>query len=176
MSAAWNGSCTKCATGYILQSNMCYKFDQNCDIYDQSTLLCKSCINGFYINYQFSCVNLPSNCLSANAYGNCLSCQSNYSLLNGVCYLTISQCNIYDLKTYLCTQCTNNYNLINGYCYQNISNCLAYSSDRLNCVKCNDTYVLSNNICVSCGDGYYINNYGTCTRNPINCLYANQYG
>jgi hypothetical protein len=31
-------------------------------------------------------------------------------------------------------------------------------------------------VCINCGNGYYINNYGQCRANPINCQFSNQYG
>lgn len=89
---AQNGACTKCIEGYILQNGICYKFDPNCIAYNATTFVCRACNEGFYLNYQFSCQPIPTNCIAANPFGVCLTCRSNYSLSSGQCFPIIPQC------------------------------------------------------------------------------------
>lgn len=51
-----------------------------------------------------------------------------------------------------------------------------YSPQNYNCIKCIDGYILTNNVCVTCKDSFYIDTYGQCRPNPINCKVANQFG
>lgn len=173
---AQNGTCLRCVDGYFPQNGICYKFDKNCIAYNATTFMCRACVDGFYLNYQFICQAIPVNCVNVNIYGNCTSCKSNFTLINGLCYPSIPQCDNWNLTTMLCAKCINGFFLRDGNCYRTVDNCAIYSPVNFNCIKCIDNYILTNNLCITCSDGYYVDNYGQCKPNPMYCKVSNQYG
>ena len=90
--------CQACAPGFILNSGYCYKIIDNClnynfttigsqclqckDTYSLNNNLCISCGNGYYIDFNGVCKSNPTNCKSANKFGQCLNCITNYTLYN----------------------------------------------------------------------------------------------
>ena len=115
-----SGTCLKCVDNYFLQNGICYRFDKNCVAYNTTSYLCRSCIDGYYLNYQYICQLTPSNCLNVNVYGNCTGCKGNFTLINGLCYPPIPQCDNWDLTTMLCAKCISGFFLKNGYCFRTV--------------------------------------------------------
>lgn len=58
------GNCTQCLSGYTLNPNdqICYPQIPQCSVYDPSTLLCKTCLSGFFLRNGF-CYRTIDNCL-----------------------------------------------------------------------------------------------------------------
>jgi hypothetical protein len=115
-----SGSCLRCTENFFLQNGICYRFDKNCVSYDQSTFVCRTCADGFYLNFQFVCQIVPLNCLNVNVFGNCTSCRNNFTLRNGLCYPSIPQCDNWNLATMLCAKCISGFFLRDGFCYRTV--------------------------------------------------------
>ena len=137
---------------------------------------------------------LPQDCIQALRNGQCESCRAGFSLVNGLCFRTISYCNVYDEKSGGCLFCEESYYLTaKGICLPNPTNCVtALSSGR--CSVCEPFYKLTesglclyekdeactkydgNNLCVSCRSLYYLSLESVCKRNPLNCQVASSLG
>lgn len=200
LSASQNGSCTNCKSGYSVSGGICVVTISNCMIYNQNNpSYCYQCIQGYYLNIQYSCTVLPPFCLSANNLGICLSCQQGYSLFNnGICVILVSNCITYvqnGLST-RCNQCANGFTLTSNYtCSYLPQNCLSVDNFGA-CVQCVAGYQLYSNCCViginycvsydmktflcnGCASGYYLfisNGVYICQALPPYCLTANSSG
>lgn len=133
--------CTECLGGYVLVEDdgsvngddysKCYPTpykDDNCKEYSTTTLMCKTCKEGYYGGTK----NKINVCLEIEPVPNCTG---------------------YIENTNTCNACENNYflNLDPRECIKNpegIQNCLKYKSEN-ECSVCADKYYLSENKCES---------------------------
>lgn len=151
LTAALTGACTNCAVGYILAGGQgqCVAGTAYCQSFDPNTALCLNCIQGYYLTAASRCLVLPQFCQSAVGNGSCISCRDGYSVANGVCVVTITNCVTYNQNNpNYCYQC------IQGYYLNVVYSC---SMLPLYCSAAN-----SQGSCLSCTQGYSLFNGGIC--------------
>jgi hypothetical protein len=84
--------CNLCIFGYYLSYGYCYSLCQTHD----STGACAKCYSGYNLIGDL-CVpnNSTDSCLHFSSKGICHLCPTNYTLYDGQCYVTISNCYVY---------------------------------------------------------------------------------
>ena len=175
-SYAVDALCQSCITSTYLTIGKlaCANEIQNCTSYSDDTK-CLSCNTSTYLSVsKLACVAQLNNCANYSGDGaTCLSCDSNYFLLNNVCYQCDSSCLTCEGSVTNCTSCTTNYFLENNVClgecsigyftaiFSNICNicdssCLTCEGSVTNCTSCTTNYFLENNVCQGeCSIGYF---------------------
>ena len=58
--------------------------DVNCQCHTEDRI-CIDCFNGFYLDVNATCQELPGNCTAANINGECTGCIEGFGLENGEC-------------------------------------------------------------------------------------------
>lgn len=102
--------------------------------------MCTKCSSNYYLDSNYVCQSLPSNCNSADKYGACNECDDGYSVnSDGVC--ESEDIDICSLFTYL-----------DKYGKETWKNCWT-------CTK----------VCSKCPSGYYMNKNSKCKKMPKNC-------
>ncbi|KAL4454931.1 hypothetical protein ABPG74_006313 [Tetrahymena malaccensis] len=100
--------CTQCNQGYVLNPQQ----------------MCSStCPIGYYNQNQI-CEQCQTNCTSCLSLNSCITCEQNYDLINGQCYLKCSKQQYRDEQTLKCMQCDSSCLSCNG---PQITNCLSCS-------------------------------------------------
>ena len=161
-SYAVDALCQSCITSTYLTIGKlaCANEIQNCTSYSDDTK-CLSCNTSTYLSVsKLACVAQLNNCANYSGDGaTCLSCDSNYFLLNNVCYQCDSSCLTCEGSVTNCTSCTANYFLENNAC---VGECsigyyfLVGSNICLNCdVSCLTCENTSTN-CISCANGTFL--------------------
>lgn len=193
------GLCTNCAAGYISASGQCIAATANCQSFDPNTALCLICNSGYYLTANSRCLTLPQFCTAADRSGACTSCRSGYSVYNGICVVTIVNCNYYNPNNpAYCYQCAQAYYLNTVYqCSLLPPFCLS-ATNLGYCLNCQQGYTLfsaggicvisvqncvsyvqagSNSTrCVQCASGFTLTNNFTCSLLPLNCLAVSNAG
>ena len=97
----------------------------HCDFIDES-IICRECINGYYLDTQSECIKCNKHCLSCTI-STCTECENNYKLSDSQCvlsfesesnkkeFVSLKGCLVYD-KNNDCTKCSPGYQLKNGIC------------------------------------------------------------
>ncbi|KAL7714433.1 Protein serine/threonine kinase [Entamoeba marina] len=110
--------------------------------------------NYFALNTSY-CEKCPDNCIHCFSSNECIQCNNNYYLTNGICIEKNSNCLI--VVSNYCLKCSNGL-YSNGTCYDCESNCVSCYTD--NCYICSNTLHLNN----SCYSNFYgailYSNYG----------------
>lgn len=140
------GNCTACGQGLILTNRSCLCSDAACTACNATspncalctyTILgtftqCASCQSGYYLSGT-SCTKCPSDCLTCEANGVCLTCPNTFQVLSGSC------------------ACNNTQTL-----WQSGGECKACTTLYPNCQTCaQDTTIPLNVSCSACLLGYY---------------------
>ena len=143
-----NSECVSaCTTGHYLVSTTCTPCDSNCSECSGTATTCTACASGFFLYTAFSvCVPTCPDGLYANTLNSqcdscvspcqtctgttstsCLSCVTNFYLLNNECINNCETTNLYinNALTRVCDGCD--------------SNCLTCSGTTTNCLSCNNT-------------------------------------
>lgn len=157
---------------------LCYTVNVGCSICTSANK-CSECSNGYYLQQDNTCVNcgkLIPNCLLCDV-GNltgCMSCSSNYQLINGTCVNTNanqstikssvvtannSQSQTSGIITVTSVQNSNNGSTtsntcdssqvnLNGVCFLAIAFCLQYNPSNGQCTSCTINFILQNGYCL----------------------------
>ncbi|KAL7720797.1 Protein serine/threonine kinase [Entamoeba marina] len=148
--------CFGCNDGYMLNdNNECVDMNElnaNCkNAIPGSSGGCAICNDGYYRD-QTTCISCISNCNKCYNGESCLSCESNYFLLNDA-----SECISYDDLTNCetktqsgCSKCNSSYYLDNQYCTlcsDTIRNCNTCNNNG-ECLTCQNDYILINYKCI----------------------------
>lgn len=118
------GKCTKCGSGYYLQSGNCIQIDPQCANFDNNTLQCTGCYSGYTLLNgicQISKVDTQyevKNCFAYNLNNLCVSCYDRYYLSNNSCNSVNVFCKSYDSSNGDCLSCYTSFTLKNGKCTQ----------------------------------------------------------
>lgn len=129
--------CTKCNTGYTLESNSCLL--SNCAQVDGDR--CTKCSEGYFITDTFKCEKCGTQCKECQGTATtCISCEQPYILQGGSC--SISNC--IQIANMLCDKCADGY-----YVTADKKRCLACD---LSCKTC----AASGPACTICADGYVL--------------------
>lgn len=150
-----NGHCTSCYPGFTVKNGECLKdiSPSSCNKFNPDGS-CAICGKGSYLS-QGSCILTDPQCANFDSSAfRCLGCYPGYSLLSGVCQLSVVDSK-YEVK-----------------------NCYAYDSNN-QCIKCYDRFFLSSNQCqpvnVFCKtyddlDGSCLSCYSSFTLQQGKCL------
>ena len=106
-----NSICEECISGYILNnnSNKCFLIISNCEEYDEYDGKCSKCNSTFKIDSNGICKNISEHCEISNQTSlNCIKCDNNYELINGLCYKKINNCVNYS-EDGLCDRCNSSF-------------------------------------------------------------------
>lgn len=125
-----------------------YRLDKGC---------VTACPIRFYeVNHIFKqCLHCPAHCENCTGPNNCLTCQSNFKLQDGMCTTKCNVANYYNVATSQCENCS--------------SHCRGCSSASM-CSSCG-YYILSDGFCFPfCSLGYYPTEAGICVVCPPSCL------
>ncbi|CAD5111540.1 DgyrCDS843 [Dimorphilus gyrociliatus] len=165
---AANIKCEICSAGKIPSADKlgCYDCPSLCKVgkcvISNNSTKCTSCIDGYTLNLQKTCIACGSNCKSCTLLedGNidCTTCFSNsYKEISN----SISQCKLCsssltgckacsDQNT--CNQCLSGYTLSDSKCIScaNIHHACIDCDEKNQCVKCKTGFVLKDNLCIDC--------------------------
>jgi hypothetical protein len=196
--------CTKCARGNQLSNGACVSSLTTVTTTTTSTsttitipfcaaqsgLICTQCLFGYQISNNQCVVVLIANCHTPDQArpGNCLTCNSGFTLNNGACVQTQAPstpfCQSYNLLTGLCVECISMYTLSASLCVATSSFTSSSSSTSTstsyggsviisggsnrdpNCAKYNN-----GSICAQCSNRYYYGSSSLCV--PVNPLCNN---
>lgn len=183
-------TCKSCPLGYVLRGTKCVQCLEGCRTcearywYDDSTLKCTSCIDGYFLNEEDGiCSKCNHPCLTCmkGSYGYCYTCVDGYYLSLefltegeyhtgecAVCSRSVSNCELCisdcddDLAGYtcsaICTKCSEQFYL---------------SDDGKSCLDCHNTCKTcdgpSDEECIECKDGLY-KYEGKCVACNSSCL------
>jgi hypothetical protein len=119
-----NGVCTKCSTGYYLDSQSnCQPIDAFCQTFNYTTALCAACYKGYLLNASNQCALAPTitasiqNCITYDSAGqNCIKCFNLYYLSNNQCIAANPLCKTFDPANGNCLTCYSSFTLSNGQC------------------------------------------------------------
>jgi hypothetical protein len=153
----FNGKCTSCYSGYLLDSNgNCNQSNSTtlCATTDQKSGLCIKCFNGSYLDASSNCLPIDPQCQTFNFQTlQCDACYKGYSLnKTGACQVsvaiatTILNCVEYD-SNQNCLKCYNFYYLSNNVCVAVNPLCKTYDSTSGNCLSCYSVFSLKNGAC-----------------------------
>jgi hypothetical protein len=185
--------CQTCSSGYSMWNFLCIAsadWDNNCIVYDSSTLKCTTCGYGYVINASFKCdAGTVANCMTFMAnYDVCTACPATHTLFNNYCASHPDpECLAYDTTTGYCSNCVVKFywDSTVKYCKQGtVGNCATYMTLSDICQACNTGYTLFDNtcipnasvkancvlyssafLCLNCATGYYMTGGGTgCTQ------------
>lgn len=122
---ATNGDCMACAQGsFFNASGLCEAIDPECFIFNERTLQCTDCFDGFtLVNFRCQIVTVTPdiqvpNCIAYNINNLeiCVECVNRFFLSNNECLPVSDFCNTYDDRTGLCLTCFSRFRLVNGEC------------------------------------------------------------
>ncbi len=166
------GKCTDCEDGYHIEAGKCVKDDDHCAEYgyidsgkkwysafvNGCRKVCKCCDAGFYLNCDYKCIKLPSNCKAADEDGDCTSCIAGYHVESGACVKDCDHCAEYSTWSkgckQICKSCDRGYYLNSNY------QCIALPP------YCEDA--TADGKCTNCCHGYHVE-AGKCVVNDPNC-------
>jgi hypothetical protein len=183
--------CNFCLTGYYPVNGVCTAQSlPNCQTYVENENKCQGCASGWVLNNGI-CIQATTipNCSVAQDRI-CVTCQTNYYVLGGVCYLqSVPNCKVYKPNENVCQTCFDGYMLAGGVCVGPPSNCQDLFPNTNICQICVtgyyslngacflqkipncSIYIPNNNLCGTCETGYVLYN-GVCNvYSPVqNCL------
>jgi hypothetical protein len=165
------------STSFILNC-LNYGYDEG-----NNQIICKQCSADYRLNVgETKCItkSISIGCqVFENDETNCRTCEDNYSIFNGKCFLNdIQNCIQYDIESgvVVCKQCQDEYYLNNKKCEKGkVDNCNQYftNGDPFGCQSCKETYALfytklGNALCLAFDKGSqrtYCNVWNTLTNN-----------
>ena len=150
-----NNVCTKCVTGFALNSDQICKFsDSNC--LAPLDFRCGQCSTGYFVTTSGFCQALPPKCAAADmqSYA-CLQCIQGFVFdSNKNCVQQLPQnCQTANSNNpSLCMVCLTGFNAVNGICQRTqpiVPNCQAYDLASGICMACATNFTLTNGLCVA---------------------------
>ena len=158
-------TCTKCNTGFYLDSNSCKAGEvANCLEHSNSKKRCNVCDTGYMLIQHASLDGDRDYCIKNDASLNCSAATLTNNALGG---------------NYECTACTNLYGKLNTPTGEDLMTvCLQYSLiDNCDTYDVESTLSTTNFLCTKCKSGFYVTNDGTtCTarvNKPSACVLYN---
>jgi hypothetical protein len=131
--------------GYTFGSGSCTPTPiANC--LNQTTITCFACKDRFYLSSN-ACLPVSSLCATySSTNGDCLTCNTGYSLAAGVCSpIPIPNCQT-QINT-ICSACLDRYYLASNVCLPVSSLCVTYDSTDGKCLTCGSQYNLAVGVC-----------------------------
>ncbi|ELP93554.1 protein serine/threonine kinase, putative [Entamoeba invadens IP1] len=164
--------CGACRMGYFPEK-MCRKCStidgcQNCInvlLAGESARICTECKDGYFLDSDY-CIKIP-NCVSSKEK-NCLKCEIDYFVLNGICINKDKQIGCLTTDGIHCTSCSSGFYLseatkICTLCL--VTNCTTCSTTGV-CIECYTNNTLSSGGCRNCDiEGCYL-----CNNKDVTCL------
>lgn len=157
-------SCNRCAQRYYLLQSSCLPVSPLCDNYNPATGACLTCVAGYGLSSRTNaCETMqrpPSNCLRADAVGNCLACSNRfyYNSTSGLCLPVLSLCATYTERTGLCLSCYTGFALLPD------NSCVAKAA-AAGCLSANPS-----GLCLGCASKYVLAKGGSCLLRDPNCV------
>lgn len=166
-----------------LIGSQCVIFQTFCLAYDPSTGICIAVHRDFYLN---NGIVMSRTAATWTIFGNILSCQPGYTLIDNICVITVQNCARYDQMSG-CQYCNYGFALNGTQCISDSGICLSRSGQA--CTECFFGYVAFNGTCFSLRNyatawglngsattaitGYQISSSGLSYSLPFNCLNQN---
>ena len=90
----------------------------------------------------YDCNNTIDKCIQCTSESQCITCQSGYHPINGICLIKVDHCRLYNSDG-KCLNCTKGYKVSNteNICIIAINNCIEVN-ERGQCKKCSNAYIL----------------------------------
>ena len=161
----------------------CVFFQTFCLAYDPNTGLCVATHRDFYLN---NGVVTSRTAATWSIFGNILSCQPGYTLIDNICVITVVNCAKYDQMSG-CQYCNPGFALNGTQCISDAAICLSRSGQ--SCTQCISGFAAFNGLCFSLRNyatawgnsglattsmtGYEITSFGFSYSLPFNCLNQN---
>lgn len=158
--------CIKCAPGFLLYQNMCYKQNYtNCKYYDFEQESCFGCEKDFYLSNGTCHGYSELNCVEYHRLADlCVQCPPDYYLYNGTCRINTSlNCLEKSTLADYCLSCEPGYYLnlpvsdcgqtskpacFDPVCLPNVStNCQIHDQESPDCLVCESGYYLNQGQC-----------------------------
>lgn len=143
------GKCISCNLGLSLINSLCVYYQTFCLAYDSVTGNCTAVPRDFYLNNGLVASRTAA---SWTLFGNIVSCQSGYTLIDNICVIQIQNCAKYDQMSG-CQFCNIGFALNGNQCISDVSICS--SRTNLGCTQCISGYTAFNGTCFS------LRNYAT---------------
>ncbi|ELP88012.1 hypothetical protein EIN_419410 [Entamoeba invadens IP1] len=162
-SVCTSNGCTECLPNFQKTDGKCVECDLFCEDGECHQDGCHRCKSGYYINSTVSpkiCLKCDAKCLTCNSFNLCLTCNSTYDKIEGMCCSK----NCVECVVGSCVKCRTNYFLQNDGCEMCDTNCESGNCDtKSGCFFCKRGFYAINGFCKRCGD-----NCDDC-HNEANC-------